>query len=149
EEREDDAADLESRIELALDQLRGMGQRPETLQRVVLTLNRNQHVLGGYQAVDGQQAKRRRAIDDDVVVGDAQGLEGVEQSAFASGKVDQLDLGAGQRTVRGQDVETGDGGWPDHLVDVVGIDDDVVDATAQLASGDPEPAGRIALRVHI
>src|SRR5438105_10310181 len=51
--------------------------------------------------------------------------------------------------MRWEDVEARHRGRTDHLVDVIGIDDDVVDTTAELAADDTEPAGGIALRVHV
>ncbi len=39
----------------------------EPLERVVLALHRDEHLGGGGQRVEGQQAERRRAVDDDVV----------------------------------------------------------------------------------
>src|SRR5437899_12467884 len=49
----------------------------------------------------------------------------------------------------GQNVETRDARRTDHLVDVLSVDDDVVDAMAELASDDAQTAGGIALGVHI
>ena len=43
------------------------GQLAEALQRVVLALDRDQHLLAGHQRVDREQAERRRAVDEDVV----------------------------------------------------------------------------------
>src|SRR5256886_15323954 len=51
--------------------------------------------------------------------------------------------------MRGEDVETGDRGRANHVVDVLSVDDDVVDAMAELASDDAQTAGGIALGVHI
>src|SRR4029077_14120004 len=149
EERQDDTANLQSWIELALDELRGVRERTKAFERVVLALDGDQHVLSGHQRVHREQAQGGWAVDDDVVVRDAQRLERVKQPAFAARKVDQLDLGAREGAVRGKDVEAGDRGGPDDLVDVVGVDDDVVDTTAELAAGDAESAGGVALRVHV
>src|SRR5438105_10577065 len=51
--------------------------------------------------------------------------------------------------MRWEDVEARHRGRTDHLVDVIGIDDDVVDTTAELAADNAEPAGGVALRVHV
>src|SRR6266576_980340 len=96
EEGQDDAADLQAWVELALDELRRVRQRAEALERVVLALDRDQHVLRRHQGVDGEQAEGWRAVDDDVVVAHAQCLERVEKPAFAACEVDQLDLRARQ-----------------------------------------------------
>src|SRR5216684_5558947 len=49
----------------------------------------------------------------------------------------------------GKDVEAGDRRRAHHLIDVVGVDDDVVDTMAELASHDAEPTGRVALGIHV
>jgi hypothetical protein len=42
-------------------------QLPEPLQRVVLALDRDQHLVRGDQRVDGEQTERGRAVDEHVV----------------------------------------------------------------------------------
>src|SRR5260370_17678495 len=51
--------------------------------------------------------------------------------------------------MRRQAVESGDRRGHDDLVDVVGVDDDVVDTTAELAAHDAEAARRVALGIHV
>src|SRR6059058_5812719 len=51
--------------------------------------------------------------------------------------------------MRGQYVQTRDCRRTDHLIDVLGVDDDVVDAMAELASDNAEAAGGVALGVHV
>ena len=47
---------------------------PETLERVVLALDRDDHVVGRREPVDRQQPERRRAVDEHEVVVVARGL---------------------------------------------------------------------------
>ena len=60
--------DLERRIEVALDEVDVAQQLAEPLERVVLALDRNQHLVRRVETVDGQQTERRRTVDEDVVV---------------------------------------------------------------------------------
>src|SRR6266550_9257596 len=55
-------------IELHPDHVDDLDQVVQALHRVVLGLHGDDHVVGGDQSVDGQQAKVRRAIDQNVVV---------------------------------------------------------------------------------
>ena len=65
---QDDRADLERRVEVLLDQLDVAQQLAQALEGVVLALDRDQHLVGRGQRVHGEQAERRRAVDEDVVV---------------------------------------------------------------------------------
>ena len=98
--------DRQPRVEVLADHLHGLQQLPEALQRVVLRLDRDQHLRPGHQGVQRQQPQRGRAVDEDVVVAllprglgraDARvGLERPEQPALPGHDADQLDLGARQ-----------------------------------------------------
>ena len=66
--REEDALDGQFRIQVVANEIDGGDQLGQPLQRVVLTLNRNQHRIGRGQRVDRQEPERRWAIDQDVVV---------------------------------------------------------------------------------
>ena len=59
--------DVQSRIEVDPDQLRGVQQLLDALERVVLALDREQHLFGGHQRVQRQQPQRRRTVDQHVV----------------------------------------------------------------------------------
>src|SRR2546429_2654135 len=49
----------------------------------------------------------------------------------------------------GEDVKAGDRSRSHHLIDVVGVDDDVIDTTAELASHDAEAAAGVPLGIHV
>ena len=57
----------ELRIEVPLDELDVVEQLAEPLERVVLALDRDEHLARRHERVDRQQAERRRAVDEDVV----------------------------------------------------------------------------------
>src|SRR5438046_10389573 len=68
EHRQDDSIDPEAGIEPLPNQLHGLEQVSEPLERIELALKRNDHPIGSDQGIDGQEPERRRTIDDDVVV---------------------------------------------------------------------------------
>ena len=122
---------------------------PEAFERVVLALHRDDHVVGGGQPVDGEQAERGRAVDEDDVVLGADQVECPAELELAAEGGDQLDLGArevdGGRQheevleARGLDAVEGGGVGHDH----------VVDRRLHVAVVDPEAGRRVALRVEV
>jgi hypothetical protein len=64
--REHDALDASSGLYAALHAVDGGHQVREPLERVELALQRHEHARRRPQRVDGQQAERGRAIEDDV-----------------------------------------------------------------------------------
>ncbi len=62
-----DRGDREVLVQVRLDHLDGLDQLAEALERVVLGLDRDQHLDARDQRVQGEQAERRRAVDEDVV----------------------------------------------------------------------------------
>ena len=93
-----DRAQPQPVVQLALDQVDGPDQLRHPLERVVLTLDRNQDLVGRHQCVQGEQTERRRAVDEDVVRGVLRqvGAERPEQPVLPRHHGHQLDLGAGQ-----------------------------------------------------
>ena len=72
----------------------------ETFEREVLAVERNQHGVGGDERVQRQQAERRRAVDEDVVVAWRTLARSMRSAFFAVRQRDQLDFRAGQVLVR-------------------------------------------------
>ena len=68
-------------------------------------------VRGG-EGVDGEPGERRRAVDDDMLVLGANGVQlGLEAGLAVVDGGGQFDVGVGEQDVRGDDVQVGDGGW--------------------------------------
>ena len=65
--RDQDRGDVQALVQVRADHLDGLEQLAEALQRVVLRLDRDHHLVAGHQRVQGEQAQRRRAVDEDVV----------------------------------------------------------------------------------
>src|ERR1044072_737521 len=68
EHRREDSLDLDIGVEVLADHRKRVLQLDETAHREVLALDRDDHLVGGGQGVDGQQTEARRGIDADVVV---------------------------------------------------------------------------------
>ena len=81
----------------------------QALERVVLALDRDEHLARGDEGVDRQQPERRRAVDEDVVVRLVHArqirVERGAQSLFARDERHQLDLGTGEVDGGGHAVE--------------------------------------------
>ena len=91
---ENDAFNLKLRVQLALHELHVAQQLTHSLKCVVLTLNRDEHLVCCSQAVHGEQTKRRRAIDEDEVKVIHDSPKRVTETRLAREHRDQFDLGA-------------------------------------------------------
>ena len=79
-------------------------ERPlDALQGEVLGLGRDQRPVGGHQPVDGEQAERRRAVDEHDVVLLARVLQRLAQHQLAPHLARQRALDLGQDRARGHD----------------------------------------------
>src|SRR5664280_578029 len=63
-----EAENAEVAVQLGPDRGDDLYERIEALERVVLRLHRDDHAVRGDEAVDREQAERRRAVDEDVVI---------------------------------------------------------------------------------
>ena len=77
------AFDGQRRIQAVLDDADGLEQLAEAFQGEKLGLNGNYHGIGCRQGVDCDQSQRGRTVDYDVVVGIADGGDGVLQHGLA------------------------------------------------------------------
>src|SRR4030095_8626880 len=101
EHREQDPEQVETGIQLLPNELhRLLEQVSKALERVELALQRDEHPIGCDQRVDRQETERRRAIDDDVVVGGRDGLESIPEPVLSPPAPYELDLGPDQVDIR-------------------------------------------------
>lgn len=98
------ALQLQLTVQRAADDADGVHQIAETLQSEIFPLDRNQHRVGGAQAIEGQQLQRGRAVDEYVVIGGGEGLQGLAEQELPALHADHLDAGAGQPLTGGQHV---------------------------------------------
>ncbi|MPM85145.1 hypothetical protein SDC9_132222 [bioreactor metagenome] len=79
------AQHLKVRVQTLSDQVQRVHQLPHALQRVVFALNGHQHASGRGQRVQRDQPKRRRAVDQDVIILAAHLVYGAAQNRFPDG----------------------------------------------------------------
>src|SRR4051812_22723697 len=101
--RHQDASDVERRVEGGANPPQSRDQIGEPFEREVLAVERNEHGVSGDQGVQGQQTERGRCVDQDVVEVTAQSIETRAEAMLAMRKADQIDLGAGEISVRGDE----------------------------------------------
>jgi hypothetical protein len=129
---------------------------PESLERVVLALDRDEHLIAGHERVERQQPQRRWAVDEDVVrpifrweLRDVR-LDGATEPVLASHDGDQLDLRAGQVDRRRDALQVGAGRRRVHdLAERAVADQCVVDRRRAHGVLDAECGARVALRIEV
>src|SRR4030095_15876857 len=123
---ENDALDLQVRIEPFPNQADSLDDVGQPLHRVVLALEGNEGGVSRGQGIQGEQTQGRRTIDDHVIVRVAQRLDRSLEPDFALLLADQLDLGSNQIDVRGNNVEERKHGWPDDISDRRSLENHVI-----------------------
>jgi hypothetical protein len=111
------------------------------------------HLVGGLEGVERQQADARRAVDDAPLVGMADLLECLRQPVVAARAAGEDLIERGEADVRRGKVEVG-GDLPDDLAHaarraVAGLDEGVVDRALDLLVGHGQADGTVALWVHV
>ena len=105
----EDSADIELGVERFLDTLDGLEEQGKTFEREVFALKRDEHFVGGYKPVQGQDAKRGRAVDQDKVEIVFKRRDRRLEVVFAFFLVDELDRGARKVDGRRYDGQSGNG----------------------------------------
>src|SRR4051812_12221605 len=150
EERRQEAQDLEVAVQLHPDHVDDLDEVVEALHRVVLGLDRDDDVVRRDQAVDGQQAQVGRAVDQRKVVAVEMALEAVPQDLLAAQGSEQFALGRGKVDVGWGDIDPGDLGWPDDVLDGrATVGKDVGHRPLDGVEVDPETRGQVRLRIHV
>ena len=142
-------ADVQPGVEVAPDEVDVAQQLAEPFERVVLALDRDQHLVRRAESVHGQQAERRGTVDEDVVVVVHDGLDRSTEASLTAERRDELDL-------RAREVEAGR--CDEQALHVRGLDavlerhvlhQDVVHRGLETAVLDPETRRGIALGVEV
>ena len=94
--REHHPRNRKPRVQLSLYQRERVEQARQPLEGEVLGLDGDQHAVGGDERVDGQQAERRRAVDEDQVVFVRDLGERTPQHHLAADLAAQQQLGLGE-----------------------------------------------------
>src|SRR3954447_13373650 len=100
EEGRQQSENPEIAVQLHPDHVDDLDEVVQTLHRVVLRLDRDDHAVRRDEAVHREEPKVRRAIDEDVVVDVDLGLEGIAEDLLASESGEELALSACEVDVR-------------------------------------------------
>ena len=82
-----------------------MEELRQALERVVLRLHRHEHAVGCGERVDGERPERRRAVEEDEVVPVAPRGERLSEIRSPSVAAAELDDGAGEIGLGGDEIE--------------------------------------------
>src|SRR5919197_1139400 len=149
EHRENDAPDRETWIQPLANELDGLEQMGEPLERVELALQRHQHTIGRREGVDRQEPEGRGAVDDHEVVRLGHGLEGDAQAILALADGYELDLGADQVDVGREQLQMHQRGLANGLLGGLVPKDHVIDGRVEPGLLKTQPCRGIALRVQV
>ena len=138
------------RVQPVVHLVDGVGQQRQAAQREVLALGRDDHAVRAGQPVDGEQAQRRLAVDQHVVVAVQHRMQRAGQRLLAADLVDQLDLRCRQVDVARHQVHVLDPGVDQHVVDGhPRLDQQVVHGVLELVVRHAEPRRQRALRIEV
>lgn len=149
EHRQDDAEDLQPRVEHSTDQVEGVAELAQSLQGVELTLDRDDDRLGRGEAVHREQSERGRAVHQEVVVLARCRLQRHLQPGLARQRTGQLDLCPGQVHRCGRDPEVGDASIDDGRREGARVEEAVVDGRCEARLIHADPTGGVRLGVHV
>ena len=147
--RQQEALDGQLRVQLRLDNLDGIQQLGDTLQREVLTLHGDDDRVRRRQRIHRDETQRGRAVDEDEVVVLLQRLQQMRHDLLALRQVQHLYLCTYQVYVAGDEVQPRDIRLEDGLAGIHAIDEAVVDARLHLLDIDAQTAGGVGLRVSV
>jgi len=149
EHGEHDAEHLQPRVQHSRHQTQRRAELGQPFEGVELTLNRDNDRLRRHQAVDGEQAEGGRAIQQHVVIPIRRRRQAAPQPALPRQRAHQFDLGASQIDRRRNQVEAGRRCLNGDRVEGTRVAQAVVDGSGKSGLIDAEPAGGVALGVHV
>ena len=139
---------VQRRVQLAADHRQRVEELDQALERQVLGLDRDDHPVGGDQRVDADRAERGRAVEQREGEALADRAEPLAQARLRALDPRQLDRGAGQVAVGGNEPEVVGPGGPRRLGDRDLADQAVVGGRVHVAVA-AQRDGRVALRVEV
>jgi hypothetical protein len=140
--------DVQLRVQALADELDRVQQGTQTLERVVLALERNEHGIGGGEPIEGEEAEGRRAVDQDEVELIPDRRQRLRQTELPPLGRHQLDLGAHQVAVGWNEIEGVDLSRDLRLRGRAFAEDEIVGGGA-FGVAQAEAARRVALRVEV
>ena len=145
----EDALDIEPCIVSAFHDLDGLGELGETFQREVFRRHRDEDGIGCDEAVERDEAQRRRAVDQDIVIGKPDADERHFEALHAVFQFDQFDLRTGKCRDSGQQADILKFRFDDRILNARSADQHIVAGAGEVLFGDAEACCGVALRVGI
>ena len=125
--REQETLDFQFRVQFALDNLDGIEKFRDTLQCKILTLHGDNHRVGCRQCIDRDEAKRRRAVDENIVVFVFDGSKQIADHLLTVLDVEHFNFRTHQVDVARYDVQSFNVGRVHRLAHVGMVDDTLVE----------------------
>ena len=106
----------------------GMGKElADAFKGEVLRLHRNKQPVGSDEGIEGKEVERRRAVQNNKVIGDTKFFQRLAEASFAVFGVNQLQVGADEIAATGNDLERLDGGGLEECVHRSTVGEQVID----------------------
>jgi hypothetical protein len=131
------------------DEVDGRDELAETLQRVVLALERHEDGVGRRQRIDGQQTQGWGAVHEDVVVGLRDGRQDPGETPFPPGERRKLHFGPGEGDRGSHEIEARDLGGRGEPVEGHVVHERVVDRPSIGCARGSKATRRVALGVEV
>jgi hypothetical protein len=149
EHSEQDAFNTKGMLKGIANAVHGVEQLRYTLQREELALDGDEDGVGSDEGVESEKVQGRRAVDQDVLVTAAEILQGLPETEFAPGLVDELEVGGHEVPVGGEDVETIAFGALEGGIGIGVSEQNVVESAEIVVLLDAETGSRVPLRVGV
>ena len=147
--RQQEALNLQFRIQLALDNLYRVEKLADTLECEILTLHRDNHRVGCRQSIDSDKSERRTTVDEYEIVVVAYRLEDSAEHFLAVVEVKHFYLSTDEVDMARDDVQSFDVGLIDGVVNVGMVDDALVDGAVHLLDVHTETTAGVRLWVSV
>ena len=146
---EENAFDRERRVNRASESHQRVEQLGDALQGQVFALNGNEDRVACRQGIQGQEIEGRWAIDENVIVFVANGLECGFQPVLALVHVDEFDGGTDQILVRRNQIQSVYLGIDADTLDGLGKNEGLIERPASWILRKAESARRVSLRIAV
>lgn len=132
-----------------LYQLEGVQEALDPFEGIVFALNRNEERVGRGKCVEGEKAKRGRAVYDQKVEGRYEAADGIGNDSFSHGDVHELHVCPDQIGMARSEGKPTDLRYGDNGIEGLLAQHDVVHVSLKGRRIETEPCRGIGLRVQV
>ena len=145
-----DSINLQAWINSIAHCFNGFDQQCDTAKGEKFRFHRNNHTVCRGQGINGEQAKRRLAVNQNDVVVIDDWSKNTRERGFTRDLVNQLNFGSRKIDIRGHDIEAGNRGVAQGLMNIfLRIHQKVIDCVFHLQGIDAQANGCSALRIKV